>query len=1126
MLWIGNSPFSSTAAPAPPVRDPTFYVSGLLELHKLDDGAEQRASWRQSMAALARATTDEGPGPLEGVHPEALVAGVRAALHEGLVDDLDWLAPPAAGSALYELASALPPGAEQRDLGRRVLARLLAADAATFVAVARRMALGLNKGLASPGIRARVALATELPIGVGVADGPLALAVVSRRDLAREWISVASTGSLPSRRLAARLLERAAREVARRAAYGDDHGLRAFKSDAVATAWRRLLSDRESLVWRHVAVARGLLAPWAPEAARAIEEAAAPSLSPTEWRRAAASMAAYVAVDPEKALPLAQRALARGLLDRDPGAASAFMWGLPRAAETEREAAQELLDWVLERAPPEVCEAIVELRTELGESPFADRAAEKGLELLSRYGKGSSDDGAAGLSLDVTRDLEGAVREDKPLRAQIARALLAFATDGAKEAYAQAREALSAAQGALDALEAVTPDEDGAQGKAGSIARRASLSVLRDLDMSLLERDVLEQLLSLGTGGGGGTEQALDPLRDRLAAWILVREDAPLSASKGEPVRPAHPTLSLRRLRALLHLVDSDMGGDDADPQRAARLRDRWLRIARALLERFERGAPSPVRRTIIAALARALDALVRVGACDAVDALLVVSRHVVDPVDLATLGEASMNPDLEHVLERYTRFVRASAGNAAGALAAYEELARELAPDASGRTEALRAVLVRLGGALAGLASATSLRALATDSKPEIIEQLENSLSSLAQLAIGARGRFDPERGHIPRSSIAQLRPLTVSVTRVLTGADSSLREHIVAAALEDLLAGVPKAIAELVASLVWRVAELPVEGAASEARLSVHVGEALPEWLPARRTIGGFYVLRALSSGAVGSVFVVTRDEDRGDANAEKLALKVPEYSANAARQLSEAEFLKMFREEAGALIALPQHPNLARFVTFDAGSKPKPILVMGLVEGVTLERLLETRGLDARRALRVLDDVLRGLEAMHSVGVGHLDLKPSNVVLRRGEEAVLVDFGLAGRHIRPGCATGPYGAPEVWGALDGEVELSPAKADIYAFGCVAFETLTGRVLFDAQSEVAQIAAHVAHDGLPPPLSALAKHRQLASLIELLFATLRRNPRDRPAATMVRKELSRIAPALERAPWPIDAR
>jgi serine/threonine protein kinase len=271
---------------------------------------------------------------------------------------------------------------------------------------------------------------------------------------------------------------------------------------------------------------------------------------------------------------------------------------------------------------------------------------------------------------------------------------------------------------------------------------------------------------------------------------------------------------------------------------------------------------------------------------------------------------------------------------------------------------------------------------------------------------------------------------------------------------------------------------------------------------------------------------VFVALRVEDRSDPNAEKFALKVPEYSASAARQLSEAEFLKLFREEAGALIGLPPHPNLARFVTFDAGSRPKPILVMELVEGATLEHLLEMRGLDAPRAFGVLDDVLRGLEAMHAIGIGHLDLKPSNVVMRRGEQAVLVDFGLAGRHIRPGCATGPYGAPEVWGALDGKVVPSPAKADVYAFGCVAFETLLGRVLFDAGSELALISLHVAHDGFPPPLRALTNRPELASLVELLFSTLRRDPANRPTASTVRRDLARIAPALARLEWPIDTR
>ena len=359
------------------------------------------------------------------------------------------------------------------------------------------------------------------------------------------------------------------------------------------------------------------------------------------------------------------------------------------------------------------------------------------------------------------------------------------------------------------------------------------------------------------------------------------------------------------------------------------------------------------------------------------------------------------------------------------------------------------------------------------------------------------------------------------------MSGADKVLADHVVASSLDHLLMGIPKAIGKLVSEIVWRLTDLPSQAPASApAPLSIRMNEALPAWLPARRTLGGFHVVRSLGAGGAGTVFVVTRVEEKGETDAERFALKVPEYSASAARSLSEAEFLKLFREEAGALIALPQHPNLARFVTFDAGSKPKPILVMELVEGRTLEHLIESRGLDVAKAAAALDDVLGGLVAMHAVGIVHLDLKPANVILRRGEEAVLVDFGLAGRHLRPGCATGPYGAPEVWGALDeggGGADASPAKADVYAFGCLAFEALTGKVLFQADSEMAQIAMHVADDGSPPPLVALSKRPGLAPLAQLLGSTLRRDPGERPAAAAVRKELARVVPTLSSARWPL---
>jgi hypothetical protein len=1104
----------------------TDYASSLLDLDKAATPEERRAAWRQSMAALARTASEEGPGPLEGLNPKALLAGVRSALQSGLVDDLDWLAPAAAGAALYELASALPPGFEQRELGRRVLARLLAADAESFVAIARRMALAGGRGLGSAAMRARIALVTELPIGAGVHDGPLALALASRRDSAREWIGVPSTGSLPSRRLAARLLERAAREVALRAAHGDTHSLRVFGGDSVGPAWQRLLADRESLVWRHLAVARGLLAPWSAALSRGIENGLAPSLTPTEWRRAAASVASMIAVAPERALELAHAALAQGLLDRDPGAASAFVWGLARAAEMEPDAAEQLFDRVLDRAKSDVAEAVLDLRAELGECALVEHAVARALDLATAASKGASDPGAAAVSVEIVRDLRRTGQDEDSVRAHIAEALRALVAGGAKPAFAAARLALSTARASVEALEAVSREEEEREGAAGAMATRTAVAVLRDLDASLLEHDLLGLLLLLGDSSRGG-EETLDALRDRLGDWLLAREGKPLAASGGGAVLRS-PVLSLRRLRALLHLADCDMGGEGPDSARGVRLRRRCMRISRALLDRFERGPPSPVRRTIVAALARTLDGLVHLGAIDVIDALLIATAQLSDPAEVGTLAEASMNPDLVHVLEHYAVLTAAIHAEPAGALGAYDAFVQEFALDDSARSEALRSVLLRLGGALASIAAAASLRSLASASagEAEVIATLEASLSSLAHLTIGARARLDPDRARASMPPSA--RPLSVALARVLSGSDPTLSPAVVASSLDSLLVGVPTGISKLTSAIVLRVVDLPKEGHASLASVP-RVAEALPAWLSTRRTIGGFYVIRSLNAGAAGSVFVATRLEEKGDESAVRYALKVPEFSATAARSLSESEFLKMFREEAATLLALPAHPNLARLVVFDDASKPKPILVMELVEGTSFDKLIEAGALDMPRVLAILDGVLSGLVTMHASGVGHLDVKPSNVVLRTEDQPVLVDFGLAGRHIRPGCGTGPYGAPEVWGALGTGRNDSPAKADVYAFACVAFEALTGQLLFDADTEMAQIALHLAHDGFPDALKALAERPvrggvRLSGLVELLFSALRQDPANRPTAATLRKDLARIAPQIASAAWPLE--
>jgi eukaryotic-like serine/threonine-protein kinase len=415
---------------------------------------------------------------------------------------------------------------------------------------------------------------------------------------------------------------------------------------------------------------------------------------------------------------------------------------------------------------------------------------------------------------------------------------------------------------------------------------------------------------------------------------------------------------------------------------------------------------------------------------------------------------------------------------------------------------------------ALAALESAPSLRASASPAV-DALATIDAALATLSQIFTGSRSGFGV-RIRIQRT----LGSLAYMIASVLEGRTATIGEAQLSLFADAVGDRVPAAIASIISGVVFRLGELPLE--AGGRAQTIVTSASLPPWIPPRRTLGGFYVVRSLGSGAAGTVFLANRLEERSDPDAEKVALKVPDYSASASRSLTEAQFMQLFREEAAALIGLPSHPNLARFVTFDLGAKPKPILAMEFVEGITLEREISARTMTMPRALKVLADLLSGIEAMHGAGIAHLDVKPSNVVLRGGKDAVLVDFGLAGRKIRPGCATGSYGAPEVWAASENTTQ-SPMPADVYAFACVAFELLTAVTLFDGPSEIALISMHLAHDGSPAGVKKLAVALGGDALAEVLFSALRRDPAKRASIRDLKRDFDQLSKKLSTAKWPL---
>ena len=1083
------------------MRSDRAYLEVIAQLHTTRDPAERQVAWRQGLAALAAISADREPAPLEGLSPAALLASARAAAESRLYDDLGFLSPAAAGRALFELASALPPGPEKRELGRLVLRRVYDGDSPTFVALATMLATSGGRLPEGPS-RVRVALALATPMAESAAVDGLALALVSRRDLEREWLIAPSTGALPSRRLAAQLLERAAREAVRRRAGGDASGAGVFERPRVREVSERLLADREFLVWRHVATARGLLARAIPRLGAEIEEGLSPALSGTEWRRSVASLAAGIAIDPASASRV--REILRGsLVRRDAGLARALVVGLASAFVVEPESADLVAAEAVEVAGLEAIEGIAELRRDAVDLvPAAGDAIAAARMRIAREQAGGGE-GRRALLAALDAELAEGPGETYALAAPL-RGAMRLALDGDFEGGREvAAQVLERARAAVDRLAAPGAD----------LAER--LRLVREIDHALLEQDLWRQLWPAAGDDRGGAA-ALAPHLLRLEDWLLAA-----GARPEEDVE-----LRLQLLRALVHLLDREPDGA-ADGQKARR-----LVVVRSLLARAAENRTG-LRRALWAALARACDGLLRDNLVEFSDVLLALTSEIDDPDDLAVLEEASMLPELSRVIAAHRvalrRARRAAAapehvGARRAAIAALQGLASALPPGTARRVDALRLALLRLAGSLARIDGAANLAALT----PDTFELLDGAARSIAELTGGARRRIGlPARtGPFVVDPARDMNALVAAVHETADGAWGVLGPAIEATCAR-LALELPAPVALAVRAVLLGMesaGESEWEDVSGVTDLTYDGGgePELPDWVPPGRTLGGFYIQRRLGSGAGGSVFLACRIEERHAPDAELVALKVPDYDGGAARSLSEEEFSRLFREEASALLSLPAHPNLAGFVTFDAGARPKPILVMELVRGSSLESLLDRGELDVARALSVLDGVAAGLEAMHATRVAHLDVKPANVILRDPEPgtAVLVDFGLAGRSLRPGCGSPFYGAPEVWKTVG---DPPPEPADVYAFGCLAYEVLTGHPLVKAPTPIAVVTAHLTGTAGREPLRALAAAPGLRGLAQLLESTLVREPAARPRIGEMRQRLAALQPALAAMPWPL---
>jgi eukaryotic-like serine/threonine-protein kinase len=276
---------------------------------------------------------------------------------------------------------------------------------------------------------------------------------------------------------------------------------------------------------------------------------------------------------------------------------------------------------------------------------------------------------------------------------------------------------------------------------------------------------------------------------------------------------------------------------------------------------------------------------------------------------------------------------------------------------------------------------------------------------------------------------------------------------------------------------------------------------------------TLGPYEILSLLGAGGMGEVYLA-----RDTRLQRTVAIKIlPAHLS------SNPDLHARFVQEAKSISSL-QHPNIC--VVHDIGSQGGlDYMVMEYVSGQTLDRITPKGGLPVNVATRYALQVADALARAHSAGIIHRDLKPANIMVDDSGLVKVLDFGLAklaaaesadndagatltgaGTATTPGMIVGTlaYMSPE-----QAEGKPVDARSDIFSFGAVFYEMLTGKKAFDAESSAALLAAVMRDD--PQPLSEL-KRDVPAELRSLVAHCLKKKPADRfPSGAELAQELRR---------------
>jgi serine/threonine protein kinase/tetratricopeptide (TPR) repeat protein len=281
--------------------------------------------------------------------------------------------------------------------------------------------------------------------------------------------------------------------------------------------------------------------------------------------------------------------------------------------------------------------------------------------------------------------------------------------------------------------------------------------------------------------------------------------------------------------------------------------------------------------------------------------------------------------------------------------------------------------------------------------------------------------------------------------------------------------------------------------------------------------RTISRYRIIRRLGAGGMGEVFLAQDTElDRS------VAVKV--MSAELAKDANQR---KRFRAEARAASGLI-HPNVCVIHEVGETEDGRPFLAMEYIEGATLDEILRQRRLKMREILRLGIEIAEALDAAHSRGIVHRDIKPGNIMLAQKGNAKVLDFGLAkrfGEDVLDG--TGSSAAQTRSGMLVGTPNyMSPEQAlgreldnrsDIFSVGVLLYELVAGNRPFLGKT-VGEVINNVVNQE-PAPLE-LENPLFSPALDNIIFKCLEKDPAKRYASARdLATELVQLREQVEQA-------